>query len=181
MPSLQPRAKTCYLVIHNSASDRNKTTIEVITKWHQERGFVTCGYHFVIYADGSLHVGRPAETLGAHAEGFNHWSIGICLTGNFDLDKVDASKDAAGKFKDPQLRALVQLCAQLCNRYGIPANQIIGHCDVYGFLGQPQAKTCPGRNVYELMHEIRVQVAAYTPDQADDKQPDPKLPRKAKV
>jgi len=39
------------------------------------------GYHFVIYRDGSIHVGRNKDLVGAHCEGHNAISIGVCYIG----------------------------------------------------------------------------------------------------
>lgn len=83
----RPRLKTEKLVIHHSASDSN-ITIADIHRWHQANGWIGIGYHYVIYANGSLYRGRPECVIGAHAyQDSNHEAnsngIGICLIGNF--------------------------------------------------------------------------------------------------
>ena len=55
-----------------------------IDRWHKERGFSSIGYHYVIRRDGTLETGRPLNTPGAHVQGHNAHSIGICLAGGVD-------------------------------------------------------------------------------------------------
>lgn len=75
------------IILHCSATKEGKNfTVEDITLWHKERGFKTIGYHFVIYLDGSVHVGRLIEDIGAHVSGHNSDSIGICYIGGLDSD-----------------------------------------------------------------------------------------------
>jgi N-acetyl-anhydromuramyl-L-alanine amidase AmpD len=58
----------------------------MIDLWHKARGFKSpsgkhIGYHYFIRRDGFLEGGRGVEEVGAHAEGKNADSIGICLAG----------------------------------------------------------------------------------------------------
>jgi N-acetylmuramoyl-L-alanine amidase len=116
------------IIIHCSASPNGKEFgVEDITRWHQERGFVTCGYHKVIYIDGSIHNGRPIEQVGAHAEGYNAHSVGVCLIGT-------------DKFTVPQWSALKTLVDELQAEYNIL--KVVGHRDI------PEVhKECPGFSV----------------------------------
>jgi N-acetylmuramoyl-L-alanine amidase len=88
--------------------------------------------------DGKLQVmnGRPLGSVGAHCQGFNSRSIGICLVGNYD----------AAPPSDDRIFLLASLCRQLQIEFGIPRDQVIGHRESYGKLNPPQpvAKTCPG-------------------------------------
>lgn len=145
--------KITHIVIHCSASDRHKTTPQQIDRWHRARGWDGIGYHRVIDGAGTVHQGRPDDRIGAHAEGFNTHSLGICLTGNFDKDVL-----AEG---DAQFKALVQACAVLCKRYGLTPDRIIGHRDTYAKLKKPVAKTCPGRTAYALLPRLRELVGGY--------------------
>lgn len=74
------------IILHCSASDRVDQTGAMIDLWHMARGFkspkgVHIGYHYFIRRDGALDGGRYVEEVGAHAEGKNVNSIGICLSG----------------------------------------------------------------------------------------------------
>lgn len=142
------------VVVHCSASDRYNTTIERIRGWHiNERKWNDIGYHKVITGDGVVHQGRPDTVIGAGAEGWNEDSLHVCVTGNFDKDAMEPSH--------PQYKALTQVLATLAKRHNIPVAEIIGHRDVYTRLGQPQAKSCPGKTLYALLPALREAVAAY--------------------
>lgn len=75
------------LIIHCSATPEGRNvTVEDITAWHKQRGFQTIGYHYIIYLDGSVHIGRNESEIGAHTLGQNANSIGICYIGGTDAD-----------------------------------------------------------------------------------------------
>lgn len=132
------------IVIHHSASARDTTTVAMIKSWHLAKGYSDIGYHYVITGDGKLHVGRPAEQIGAHAYGRNTDTLGINLTGNFDIEKP----------KPGQVDTLVQLLATLCKRHKLKPSDILGHRDTI-------ATSCPGNNLYNMLPEIRKKVATY--------------------
>lgn len=57
------------IIIHCSATKEGRDyTVADIDRWHRDRGFFCIGYHFVIYRDGSIHVGRSVEEVGAHLQ-----------------------------------------------------------------------------------------------------------------
>ncbi len=74
----------------------------MIREWHLKRGFSDVGYHWVITADGTIQEGRPEEEIGAHVEGHNADSIGICLTGlsHFTEDQFMSLEDLLIILKD---------------------------------------------------------------------------------
>lgn len=75
------------IIIHCSATREGRDyTVADIDRWHRERGFFCIGYHFVIYRDGSIHVGRSVEEVGAHCKGHNTVSIGVCYIGGLSKD-----------------------------------------------------------------------------------------------
>lgn len=84
------------IVIHCSASPNGVwISPEQIDRWHAERGFKRdpqcvvgarpilphIGYHWVITADGTAWPCRTLAEVGAHAQGHNATSIGICMVG----------------------------------------------------------------------------------------------------
>ncbi len=112
------------IVVHCSATKEGvPVTVADITKWHKQRGFATIGYHYVVYADGTVHEGRPESQVGAHVSGYNSNSIGICYVGG--LDKNGKSKDTRTL---AQKDALVLLLAKLKRKY--PLAKICGHRDL---------------------------------------------------
>ena len=123
-----------YLVVHCSDSPNGReTTAADIHRWHQERGWDGIGYHAVIKLDGNIEAGRPMYWQGAHADPYNHESLGVCLIG----------KD---KFTEEQMRSLEGLFLALHVEY--PDAQIVGHCDLN------TQKTCPNFDVKAWWAEV---------------------------
>jgi N-acetylmuramoyl-L-alanine amidase len=71
------------VVIHCSATPNGDTrfTAKDLDRMHRERGWLGVGYHYIIELDGKRVEGRPLERIGAHVEGANANSVGICMIG----------------------------------------------------------------------------------------------------
>lgn len=109
-----------YIVIHAADTPASMDIgVEEIRKWHLQRGFTDIGYHWVVRRDGTIETGRPFDVWGAHARGFNHISLGICLVGG---------KDGENNFTDDQWDALAGLVKGL--RVAHPRSKILGHRDL---------------------------------------------------
>lgn len=120
------------IVVHCSATRcTSRVPLEMITKWHQERGFATIGYHFYITQDGDVHRGRPLHQVGAHAMGFNEHSIGVCYEGGLDAEGRPA--DTRTPAQKESLRLLLE---RLMVDY--PHAKVLGHRDLPGVR-----KVCP--------------------------------------
>jgi len=75
------------IIIHCTATREGQAvTVAEVTKWHKARGFSTIGYHYLIGLNGERWGGRPIGQAGAHAEGHNANSIGICYVGGLAAD-----------------------------------------------------------------------------------------------
>src|SRR5207237_563410 len=61
---------------------------------------------------------------------FNEFGIGICLVGNFDVQRPTAD----------QTRSLARLTAYLMKTYHIPASRVLGH-------GDTKPTDCPGHHL----------------------------------
>lgn len=109
------------IILHCSASDLVSQNAVMIDSWHKARGFTKIGYHYFIKFDGTVEVGRPLNEIGAHCEGHNKDSIGICLAG-------------LKNFNQKQFDALAKLLKQLKKTY--PLATIHGHREFSN-------KTCP--------------------------------------
>lgn len=145
--SLTPREGTNRIVIHHTGNPYDDDlSAEQIHASHQAQRWSGIGYHFVIRKDGSIELGRPDWSIGAHAYGFNSDSIGIHVCGNFD--QAEPTK--------AQLDALPQLIADICDAYGLIAADtiVVGHRDL-------MATACPGNNLYKQMDTIRGNVEWY--------------------
>jgi N-acetylmuramoyl-L-alanine amidase len=90
------------IVIHCAATPNGSaTTVQDINDMHKARGFKrdrqatrnfnsnlpNIGYHFFIGCDGKLYTGRHIEEVGAHVQGSNAHSIGICMNGTDKFNK----------------------------------------------------------------------------------------------
>lgn len=70
------------IIIHCTDTEAGReVSVDEIRRWHKARGFVDIGYHFIIHIDGAVEVGRPIEQVGAHCQGHNGNSIGVCYVG----------------------------------------------------------------------------------------------------
>lgn len=112
------------IIVHCSATPKGRDfTVADITNWHKQRGFKTIGYHYVVYRDGSVHVGRPVEQVGAHCVGHNANSIGVCYIGGLAADGKTPEDTRTIAQKD----ALVLLLNKL--KRDFPLATIHGHRD----------------------------------------------------
>lgn len=119
------------LIVHCSATPEGKDfTVAHIKQWHLQRGFSDIGYHYVIYRDGSIHVGRNESVSGAHCTGHNTISIGICYIGGLATD----GKTPKDTRTLAQKTSLLKLLRELKAKY--PKAKIYPH---YKFA----AKACP--------------------------------------
>lgn len=91
------------IVIHCSASKNgdDAVTLETIDAWHRAKGWQMVGYHYVIGVDGIARVGRPIGEAGAHVQGNNTKTIGICMIGTdrFTVEQWDALKVLVGSLQ----------------------------------------------------------------------------------
>lgn len=113
------------IVVHCTATPegRDVTTAD-IDRQHRQRGFTSIGYHYVIYRDGTLHLGRPVTEVGAHVRGYNRYSIGVAYVGGLASDGR-TPKDT----RTPEQRqALRNLLARLKSRF--TEARICGHRDL---------------------------------------------------
>ena len=109
------------IVIHCSATRANCSyTVDDCRRDHRDRGYADIGYHYYIARDGEVHTGRPLNQVGAHARGFNQYSIGICYEGGLDNDGRPADTRTP-----PQRTSLDQLLTYLKGAF--PQARIVGH------------------------------------------------------
>ena len=117
------RTVTEYIVIHCSAT-RPSMNIGVaeIRQWHKAKGWKDIGYHYVIRRDGIIETGRPEAEIGAHVEGYNSISLGICLVGGVD-DQIKPENN----FTPEQWKSLRELVLKMKMKY--PGAIVQGHRD----------------------------------------------------
>lgn len=121
--------KITKIIIHCSASERIADAASIkrvhTQKPPQGRGWKDIGYHYVVTKDGKVESGRKEEEIGAHAEGHNSDSIGVCLGGDKSFTIV-------------QLEALRSIVRQLLAKYSLPVTKALCHYEV-----DTKGKTCP--------------------------------------
>ena len=132
---MEPRNRTDYIVIHCAAT---KASMDIglteIRKWHvKDNGWRDVGYHYIVRRNGEVELGRSQRDTGAHASGYNHKSIGICMVGGMADDN-----SAENNFTDKQWTALLDLVKQKLVDY--PNANVIGHNEI-------SKKDCPSFDV----------------------------------
>lgn len=142
---------TC-LVLHCSDSPDNVDIgAKEIRAWHTEkppkgRGWRDIGYHYVIRKSGRIELGRaengdpfisPLE-VGAHVQGHNSHTLGICWVGR---------NDCSG----PQRSALLSLLVSLLMRLNLKPDAVKGHRE----LAPESGKTCPNIDMEQLRSELQ--------------------------
>ncbi len=120
------------LIVHCSATPEGRNfDFEACRTDHiRHRGFKDIGYHYYLTRDGTIHRGRPLDTVGAHCQHHNRHSIGICYEGG--LDARGQPKDTRTLAQKASLLALLRELRKL-----FPDALILGHRDL-----NPQ-KACP--------------------------------------
>ena len=130
------------IIIHCSATPEDKAfSVDDIRCWHLQRGFADIGYHFVIYLDGSVNVGRPLAKAGAHCKGYNAHSIGVCYIGGVATD----GKTPKDTRTEAQKRSLVRLITEL--RQQFPNASVHGHREFAN-------KACPSFNARDEYKDL---------------------------
>jgi len=132
---MDPLKRVEYLIVHHS--EREYDFPFFIKIRHKVlRGWEDSGYHFLIgngkllTEEGKIYQGRPEEMQGAHARGYNHNSLGICVIGNSDREIPP----------EAQFQALCSLLERKMHQYSVPLENIRGHKEL------PHTDTsCPGR------------------------------------
>ena len=122
---LSLRTETKYIVLHHAAA--TVCSARQIDLWHKEKGWAGIGYHYFVRKNGDIYRGRPEWSIGAHVQGMNHCSIGICAEGNYDKEAT---------MPTTQKDAIVKLMKDILVRY--PQAKIVGHRDI-------GSSDCPGK------------------------------------
>lgn len=136
------------IIIHCSATPPYRDIgADEIREWHiKDNGWVDIGYHYVIRRDGSIDPGRDLDgdgevddEVGAHAYGFNRNSIGICLIGG-----VDSNKMPIANYTSHQYASLHELHEELLEKHPT-ITSTVGHRDLPSAM-----KPCPCFDVREF-------------------------------
>ena len=134
---MEPRNITDYIVIHCAAT---KASMDIglteIRRWHvKDNGWRDVGYHYIIRRNGEVELGRSIRDTGAHAAGYNHKSVSVCMVGGMAEDN-----SAENNFTPHQWVALIMEVKKLSETY--PDAKIIGHNEI-------SKKECPSFDVQQ--------------------------------
>lgn len=127
--------KTHIVIHHSLTKDSETVSWGAIKDFHVNvNGWNDIGYHFGLELARDryeIFMGRMTDEVGAHCpqNGMNTKGIGICLVGNFDIEKPS-------KLQYDKLIVLVKF---LMRQYNIPKENISGHHD------HNPGKSCPGK------------------------------------
>ncbi|ARE73233.1 MULTISPECIES: peptidoglycan recognition family protein [Streptomyces] len=150
------------IVVHHTATanvtdyskQRAFALARAIQTYHMDaQGWIDTGQHFTVSRGAFVLEGRHSslaelrtgarQVRAAHCVGQNTVSIGIENEGTYTSEVPPAA----------QYAALADLCAHICDQYGLPASEIYGHRDF-------NATSCPGDRLYALLPTLRKDVAA---------------------
>jgi hypothetical protein len=161
-----------YLIVH--CSDSPFGCADVVRRWHTDpspegNGWRAIGYHTIILNglpwnhdtylpefDGAVEPGRPFGSdrylapaeQGAHVEGLNHCSLGVCLIGH------------SGGFTPDQYKALKGLLRTWLRRYNLPVTAVLGHGEAQGLVGPVTKPHDPGLDMNQLRGELHNELTA---------------------
>ncbi|CAM5325113.1 peptidoglycan recognition protein family protein [Streptomyces avidinii] len=150
------------IIVHHTATanvtdyskQRAFALARAIQTYHMDaQGWIDTGQHFTVSRGAFVLEGRHSslaelrtgarQVRAAHCVGQNTVSIGIENEGTYTSQVPPAA----------QYAALADLCAHICDQYGLPASEIYGHRDF-------NATSCPGDRLYALLPTLRKDVAA---------------------
>jgi len=124
-----------YIIIHHTAISRkyNMAQFDAVVRYHKSKGWGNIGYHYFIEPNGAIKKCRLDDQVGVHCieQSMNFHSLGICLTGNFDVEQPT----------NQQIFALRDLLQSLCVKFKISQYRIFFHRDLAKY------KSCPGKNL----------------------------------
>lgn len=127
------KRKITEIIVHCSATSEGKDfTVMDIRRWHKLQGWSDIGYHYVVYRNGHIEPGRDVDLIGAHCEGHNAHSIGVCYVGGVARD----GKTPKDTRTLAQKAALISVLTELKQMY--PGAKIYGHRDF-----DKKGKACP--------------------------------------
>ena len=133
------RPQTSHIIFHTAAwpGDPNVNDID---RAHRQQGWAGIGYHKVIRKDGTVEDGEALDRKGAHCrdQGMNSKSVGVCFSGHHG---DDYHGERGEPWSAPQREKGIALLADLCERYGVPVRNVIGHRETGA------RKACPGDRV----------------------------------
>jgi len=149
--------------------------IQDVRRFHMQKGWSDVGYHYFIQRDGTVEKGRTDTTPGAHARGYNLYSLGICMAGgcamvgpketpsaDFWYAEFAARAKGENNFTAEQFLSLGTLLDDL--KADHPNAEILGHRDLPGVR-----KVCPSFDLREwLRSKYEAEQATLHPEDSNE-------------
>jgi len=156
--------KPSYIVVHHTATSNGTATTQSaafslarsIQNYHMDNnGWIDTGQQFTVSRGGYAMEGRhrSLERLNLGSGMVRGAHVGA---GNVNSESIGIENEGLYTSVSPPTalyNKLVDLCAYICDKYGLPASQIFGHRDF-------MATACPGNILYGMLPELRSDVAA---------------------
>ncbi|MFB7052155.1 peptidoglycan recognition protein family protein [Streptomyces vinaceus] len=144
---------TATLNVTDYSQQRAYALARAIQTYHMDaQGWIDTGQHFTVSRGAYVMEGRHSslaelrtgkrQVRAAHCVGQNTVSIGIENEGTYMTEEPPAA----------QFAKLADLCAYICDQYGLSASEIYGHRDF-------NSTSCPGDRLYALLPSLRKAVA----------------------
>lgn len=111
------------IIWHHTADASDSAQFTKVNDYHKSRKFPISalgfyvGYHYFIETDGRVLQARLENEIGAHDQGENVNSLGICLAGNFNLRYPSEAQAASAALLIKQIR----------ERFPIPITRVEPH------------------------------------------------------
>lgn len=155
-------ARATHLIVHHSADQNTANDWAAVMRsiWNfhvNTRGWDDVGYNFLIDPNGVVYEARGANALGAHFCGTNTDTEGFCLLGTYT--EVPPTDKALKSLKE---MLAWRACARNINPTGFSFHTSSGLV-LYHISGHRDgcSTECPGEKTYELLPQLRLDVAQY--------------------
>lgn len=124
--------KIKYIAVHCTAS-RQTWTVADLKKEFKRKGWQNPGYHYVITADGKIHMMLSPDKVSNGVQGYNYCAVNVAYVGGINPQNV---KEAVDNRTEAQKKSLINLLKRL--RQMFPNAIIQGHRDF-----PKVSKACP--------------------------------------
>ena len=112
------RDTTIYLDVHHDDIERDCSILEIDDFHRYVRGYENTGFAYNVYVKGGkVYIVHHLDAKGAHTEGYNSNTIGVCF---HTADRNDLATQIA----------LILTLRYLMYRYDIPKDRVVGHRDL---------------------------------------------------
>lgn len=133
------RSSITNIAIHHSATTSGSA--EAFANYHVNNlGWPGIGYHYVIAKDGTISHCHDLEVISYHVGNNNSRAVGICMVGNFAVEKPT----------NAQMEAIMELTHSLLKQLNLTVQDVWGHNEFPSHAGT----LCPVINMNEFRNRL---------------------------